>query len=235
MEPSGARPAELLCAELALPFTHLDVLRSALTHTSYRNEHREENIPDNERLEFLGDAVLELAISQYLYLRYPSALEGELTRMRAAIVCEPTLAEYARTLALSKYLRLGRGEEQSGGRDRASLLADAVEALVGALYLDLGLQAVNNFLQASFYPYLEEKAALQQDYKTMLQEQVQRVSSGELQYETLQERGPAHAREFVVRVRIAGESAGTGVGRSKKEAEQLAAKQALHNLDTEPN
>ncbi|MCY0877278.1 MAG: ribonuclease III [Firmicutes bacterium] len=228
--------ASQLCADLGLVFASKDLLVAALTHTSYRNEHKAHG-PDNERLEFLGDAVLELCVSRYLYLRYPDSLEGELTRMRAALVCEGSLVDLAQSVALGKYLLLGRGEEQSGGRERSSVMADACEALLGALYLDQGLAAVEAFLHRHFFARLEtsmllgsDAARFRKDYKTMLQERVQRESLLELQYETLEERGPAHAREFVVRVLIGTRSVGLGIGRSKKEAEQEAARQALQGM-----
>lgn len=229
--------AAQLCAALHLDFLAPQLLIAALTHTSYRNEHKGHG-PDNERLEFLGDAVLELCVSRYLYLRYPDALEGELTRMRASLVCEASLVELAQSVDLGRYILLGRGEEQSGGRERPSVLADACEALLGALYLDQGLATVEKFLQRYFFARVETDHALgsdaerfRKDFKTRLQERVQRASLGELLYETLEERGPAHAREFAVRVLIGGESAGIGLGRSKKEAEQEAARQALRELN----
>lgn len=229
-------PAAQLCKDLNLEFQSAPLLQASLTHTSYRNEHRTEG-PDNERLEFLGDAVLELCVSRYLYLRYPNALEGEMTRMRAALVCESSLVELARAVDLGRYILLGRGEEQSGGRERPSVMADACEALLGALYLDQGLPAVEQFLERHFFSRLEDGVdegarakRFRKDYKTMLQERVQSGNLGELCYETLEERGPAHAREFAVRVMIGALCVGSGWGRSKKEAEQEAARLALQQL-----
>lgn len=222
---------EQWCEDLGMTFTDLDLLRSGLTHSSFRNEHRHEGVLDNERLEFLGDAVLELCVSEHLFARYPAAVEGELTRRRAKIVCEPALAQCALHLDIPSHLQLGKGEEQTGGRVRPSLLADAFEAMLGALYLDQGISAVKVFLATHFYPLLEQASARTlQDHKTVLQEFIQREGLGDILYETVEERGPAHEREFVVRVKIAGLPTGVGSGKTKKEAEQLAAKQALQSL-----
>ena len=224
----GALAVEQLCKNLALQFSDLTLLRAAFTHSSYRNEHRQEHGQDNERLEFLGDAVLELCVSRFLYRQYPLALEGDLTRMRAALVCEPALVDFAVELGFPKYLRLGKGEEQSGGRKRPSLLADVLEAFIGALFLDQGFLAVDEFLARHLYANMRDTDdKWRKDYKTILQEYVQRENLGELAYETMTERGPAHDREFVVYVKVNCEVVGKGVGRSKKEAEQKAAEQAL--------
>ncbi len=224
----GARPVEHLCEALKIEFSSMSLLQAAFTHSSYRNEHRHESQQDNERLEFLGDAVLELLVSQYLYAHYPRALEGELTRMRSALVCEPSLVAFAKALEFPLYLRLGKGEELSGGRERASLLADVFEAFMGALYLDQGLSAVDAFLERYFYPHVANgDSSSRKDYKTILQEWVQRESKGDLLYETIAESGPAHDREFVVQVSVGGTAFGRGTGRSKKEAEQQAAANAL--------
>ncbi len=226
--PVGAQPIHRLMQHIGIQFQDVTLLQSAFTHSSYRNEHRKPGAKDNERLEFLGDAVLELSVSQYLYRTYPDSLEGELTRMRAAIVCEPSLVMFARRLHFSRYLRLGKGEEMSGGRERSSLLADAFEAFVGALYLDQGHHGVERFLTEHFYPFIPTlEDAWKKDYKTMLQEVVQRLQMGELSYEILEERGPAHDREFVIQVNVGQTVFGHGVGRSKKEAEQRAAESAL--------
>lgn len=223
-----AESLDKLCRELDLPFSDVHLLRAAFTHSSYKNEHRQKAEQDNERLEFLGDAVLGLLVGRYLFDAYPLALEGDLSRMRAAIVCESSLVAFARELRFQNYLRLGRGEEQSGGRDRSSLLADVCEAFIGALFIDQGLDAADAFLRKRFYPrILDSEALWRRDYKTVLQERVQRRGLGELAYHTVEERGPAHEREFVVRVTVGGEVCGQGVGRSKKEAEQQAAEQAL--------
>jgi ribonuclease-3 len=225
---------EQLQHSLQIRFTNVNLLKQAFTHASYRNEHRGENGQDNERLEFLGDAVLELLISEFLYTRFPTLPEGELTRMRASIVCEPSLVRFAEKLQFNKYIRLGRGEELSGGRRRPALLADVFEAFMGALYLDQGLEAVRSFLQTSVLPDLENvHGLLLSDFKTLLQEQVQRDNLGTLSYRILEERGPAHNREFVSQVYINDQPYGTGTGRSKKEAEQRAAHETLTLLGRE--
>ncbi len=217
---------DALVADLGIQFQSLPLLKQAFTHASYRNEHRRPHLEDNERLEFLGDAVLELVVSEYLYRTNSNLPEGELTRLRAAIVCEPSLVRFARRLGFDQYIRLGRGEERSGGRNRPALLADVFEAFIGALYLDQGLAAVQSFMNRHFFPYLGDYAhAL--DYKTALQEWVQQHVGKDLRYEIVEERGPAHAREFVVQVCIGAEVMGKGTGRSKKEAEQKAAREAL--------
>ncbi|MCF8564394.1 ribonuclease III [Alicyclobacillus tolerans] len=213
---------------LKLQFQTPALLKQAFTHASYRNEHRRNSLQDNERLEFLGDAVLELVVSEFLYKTRPDLPEGELTRLRASMVCEPSLVKFARKLEFHKFVRLGRGEERSGGRNRPALLADVFEAFIGALYLDQGLEAVRQFADQHIFTQLDEAVSL--DYKTSLQEWVQQNLGLELKYETIEERGPAHAREFVVQVYVDSEPLGQGVGRSKKEAEQHAAQVALTEL-----
>ena len=227
----GAAPIARLCAELGLVFHDMRLLQAAFTHSSYKNEHRGEHREDNERLEFLGDAVLELCVSRQLYTLYPSWPEGELTRRRATIVCEASLRTFAKQLRFDLYMRLGKGEELSGGRERASLLADVFEAFIGALFVDQGLTVVERFLSSHFYPRLGDlDFTPYTDYKTMLQERTQAIDVGEVIYETVEECGPAHARSFGVRVHIGGRIAGEGRGRSKKEAEQRAAQKALEGL-----
>lgn len=218
--------------ELSVGFADLNLLKQAFTHASYRNEHRKARIQDNERLEFLGDAVLELLISDYLYHTYPHMPEGELTRMRAAIVCEPSLVMFARRVSFDRYIRLGRGEERSGGRQRPALLADVFEAFLGALYIDAGIGAVQIFVDTYIIPYLSD-ARVGVDYKTALQEWVQQRMGVPLRYSIVEERGPAHAREFVVHVQVGDSVMGVGSGRSKKEAEQQAAQIALDTLGEE--
>ncbi len=224
----SALPLSRLCKELQIAFTDTVLLRSAFTHSSYKNEHRRSGREDNERLEFLGDAVLELCVSQYLYNTFKEAPEGELTRLRAATVCEPSLVAIARELKFPLYLRLGKGEELSGGRERASLIADVFEAFVGALFLDQGFAAADAFLAIHLYPRIQDDGqSLRKDYKTILQEHVQKSGQGLLSYDIVAERGPAHDREFVATVYVGGKVRGQGVGRSKKEAEQNAARDAL--------
>jgi ribonuclease III len=212
-------------------FTNEKLLVQAFTHSSYVNEHRKRPHEDNERLEFLGDAVLELTISQYLFKKFPNMSEGELTKLRAAIVCEPSLVRFANALSFGQLVLLGKGEEMTGGRERPALLADVFEAFIGALYLDQGMDAVIQFLEKTIFPKINEGAFSHvMDYKSQLQELVQRDGSGVIEYKILQEKGPAHNKEFVSRVSLNGEELGIGVGKSKKEAEQRAAQMALEKL-----
>lgn len=222
---------EKLLEKLELPFRNEKLIILAFTHSSYVNEHRIRPFDDNERLEFLGDAVLELAVSQYLYKKYETMSEGEMTKLRAAIVCEPSLAKFAMDLAFGEIVLLGKGEEMTGGRERPALLADIFEAFVGSLYLDQGLEAVYHFLNHTIYPKIDEGAfSHMMDFKSQLQEYIQRDGLGSIQYHIVQERGPAHAREFVSEVILNDEKLGLGIGRSKKEAEQQAAQKALEKL-----
>ncbi|ELK21696.1 ribonuclease III [Anoxybacillus flavithermus TNO-09.006] len=217
--------------QIGIFFRNEKLLMQAFTHSSYVNEHRKRLHEDNERLEFLGDAVLELTVSQYLFEQFPQMSEGELTKLRAAIVCEPSLVTFAHALSFGDLVLLGKGEELTGGRMRPSLLADVFEAFIGALYLDQGMEAVVQFLEKTIFPKIREGAFSHvMDYKSQLQEFVQRDGSGVLEYKILQERGPAHNKEFVSRVSLNGEELGVGVGRSKKEAEQRAAQMALAKL-----
>lgn len=191
---------------------------------------------DNERLEFLGDAVLELTVSEFLYDIYPDRSEGELTKQRAAIVCEPSLVTFAEALRFGAYVLLGKGEELTGGRTRPALLADVFESFVGALYLDQGLTPVKEFLKAYVFPLIsaaEGKPSII-DYKTQLQEYIQQHGLGILEYRIVDERGPAHEKEFVAEVWMDGTALGKGVGRSKKEAEQHAAAEGLTRLNVCP-
>lgn len=210
------------------------LLKQAFTHASYRNEHRKSTMEDNERLEFLGDAVLELLVSEHLYRTRPDLPEGELTRIRAAIVCEPALVRFARKLGFHQYVRLGKGEERSGGRERPALLADVFEAFIGALYLEQGLEVARKFVNDHVLAELHPET-VQPDFKTTLQERVQQRAGRDLRYEIVEERGPAHAKEFVARVWVGDTVMGTGTGRSKKEAEQNAARSALSVLSAPPH
>ncbi|CAM4024336.1 ribonuclease III [Bacillus manliponensis] len=217
--------------KIDITFTNEKLLIQAFTHSSYVNEHRKKPHEDNERLEFLGDAVLELTVSQYLFQKYPTMSEGELTKLRAAIVCEPSLVRFANELSFGSLVLLGKGEEMTGGRERPALLADVFEAFIGALYLDQGLDTVWEFLKTIVYPKINEGAFSHvMDFKSQLQELIQRDGSGNIEYQILQEKGPAHNREFVSRVTLNGEALGLGTGKSKKEAEQHAAEEALKKL-----
>jgi ribonuclease-3 len=212
-------------------FKNQSLLVQAFTHSSYVNEHRGQPFQDNERLEFLGDAVLELTVSQYLYTHFPKMSEGEMTKLRAAIVCEPSLVRFAEDLEFGQLILLGKGEEMTGGRARPALLADVFEAFIGALYLDQGLDAVYRFLSVFVFPKVTEGQFFQViDYKSQLQEYIQHDNLGEISYQIVQEKGPAHNREFVSEVFLDDKSLGIGTGKSKKEAEQRAAEKALHQL-----
>ncbi|XJZ28468.1 ribonuclease III [Bacillota bacterium Lsc_1132] len=218
---------------MGITFADEKLLMQAFTHSSYVNEHRRKPYEDNERLEFLGDAVLELTVSQFLFKKYPMMSEGELTKLRAAIVCEPSLVSFAHELEFSQYILLGKGEELTGGRERPALLADVFEAFIGSLYLDKGIEKVIEFLEKVVFPKINAGAFSHvMDFKSQLQELVQRDGIGSIEYRVLQEKGPAHNREFVSRVSLNGEELGIGTGKSKKEAEQHAAQQALEKLKT---
>lgn len=221
-----------LSAALGIVFTDIALLNQALVHTSFANENKHMGATHNERLEFLGDAVLDLIISQFLFKQYPLLTEGELTKARAVIVCENTLARHAARLRIGDYLLLGRGELISGGRERISILADSFEALLGAIYLDSGFDTVVSFVLAQFSDelVLVERGQYSRDYKTMLQEAVQKHVDSKISYEIIAERGPDHDKVFEVAVMVNTNRLGSGMGKSKKEAEQLAAKQALLQL-----
>ena len=216
---------------LALPDAPLAL--AALTHKSYVNEHRGEALSDNERLEFLGDAVIDLAVSHRLMERFPAAREGELSKIRAAVVDEAGLARIARELDLGSLLRLGRGEELTGGRQKSSLLADALEAVIAAVYLVGGLEPVlgivDRFLGEAFARAAE--GTLDRDFKTQFQELAQSRLRATPRYRVVAERGPDHSKIFEVELELRGEVAGRGEGRSKKDAEQAAAKMALDAMN----
>ncbi|PSL51159.1 RNAse III [Salsuginibacillus halophilus] len=231
VQGSERKVFQTLLKELNLPYGNDALFIQAFTHSSYVNEHRMNDVYDNERLEFLGDAVLEIAVSEYLYLQFPEMSEGEMTKLRAAVVCEPSLAEMAEELGFGSYVLLGKGEEMTGGRDRPALLADVFESFVGALYLDGGLASVYAFMKMSAYKRIDRGEFTHLlDFKTQLQESVQRDGLGSLSYAIADQKGPAHSREFVSEVSLKGEVVGTGTGRSKKEAEQAAAQDALAKL-----
>ncbi|KLV28268.1 ribonuclease III [Niallia circulans] len=220
--------------KLGIHFTNEKLLKQAFTHSSYVNEHRRKPHEDNERLEFLGDAVLELTVSKFLFNKFPMMSEGELTKLRAAIVCEPSLVSFANELSFGKYVLLGKGEEMTGGRTRPALLADVFEAFIGALYLDQGLDSVVAFLEEVIFPKINNGAFSHvMDFKSQLQEYVQRDAVGTIEYKILLEKGPAHNREFISQVFLNNRELGTGMGRSKKEAEQQAAQKSLLMLKAE--
>lgn len=207
-------------------FKKFDYLVQAMTHSSYANEHRIDKLYNNERLEFLGDAVLEIITSEYLFATYPKHHEGDLTKMRASIVCEQTLAVAARDIPLGDYIMLGKGEEKTGGRQRDSVVSDAMEALIGALFLDGGLEAAKEFIIKYILKDIKNKQ-LFYDSKTILQEIVQSDYTGDLTYEVVGEKGPDHDKRFIVEVRVGDKTIGKGQGRTKKAAEQEAAYNAL--------
>lgn len=211
-------------------FRNRRLLSQALTHSSYPNEHFGDKSECNERLEFLGDAVLELVSSEFLFCKYPDMPEGELTRTRASLVCEPTLAYCAGELNLGSFLRLGKGEDATGGRLRHSVVSDALEALIGAIYLDGGFASAKEFIHRFILNDMEHKK-LFYDSKTVLQEIVQgNGGSGELSYALLHESGPDHNKRFEVAARLGDEEIGRGIGRTKKAAEQLAAYRGILKL-----
>ena len=217
-----------LLEQFDLVFSDETLLETAFTHTSYANEHRLLKISHNERLEFLGDAVLQLIISEYLYTKYPKRPEGDLSKLRSMIVREESLAGFARDCQFDQFIKLGRGEEKSGGRNRDTILGDLFEAFLGALLLDKGVEAVKSFLYQVMIPKVEagdfERVT---DYKTKLQELLQINGDVEIAYQVVSETGPAHAKNFEVAVLINGRQSGQGQGRSKKLAEQEAAKNAF--------
>ena len=218
--------------KLGYAFQNKSLLDNALTHSSYANEHKGAGVQSNERLEFLGDSVLGMVTADYLYRTHPNLPEGDLTRTRAALVCEGSLAEVAGLLDLGTHLKLGRGEAAGGGRNRPSILADAVEAILAAVYLDGGIGSVRKMIQRFILDRAEEKSE-NRDYKTALQEIVQRSSGQVLSYRLIDTTGPDHAKIFAVAVDLNGMTIGKGEGRSKKEAEQSAAHTAIQGLHTE--
>ena len=218
---------ESLENRLGYRFRNRELLAEALNHSSYANEHRG-GLGSNERLEFLGDSVLGFVSAEYLFQGHPDLPEGDLTRMRAALVCEQSLYEVARELELGSYLKLGRGEEAGGGRERQSIRADATEAVFAAVYLDGGIEKARELIirvLLSRGPAAEER----RDYKTTLQEVVQRRSGQALTYHMVAQSGPDHNKTFLFEVSLNGEAIGRGEGHSKKEAEQAAARDALEN------
>ena len=209
------------------PFSDQSLLMTALTHSSYANQHK--NMEYNEKLEFLGDAVLQLAITEYIYRNFPQKTEGELTKLRALIVCEASLHQVAVDWNLGSYIRMSKGEELTGGRERAALLADGVEAVIAAVYLDQGMETAKKFVVKSFMEIIElaDRNEIVLDYKTSLQEILQENGEIDIRYELIRYEGPPHRRKFYSKVVIDSITMGKGEGFSKKESEQLAAKDAL--------
>ena len=211
-------------------FRNITLLQNALSHSSYANERWHDSLKSNERLEFLGDSVLGMLVAEHLYRTFPNRPEGELTRMRADMVCEKSLATVANRLDLGRHLMLGKGEESGGGRNRDSILADAVESVLAACYLDGGMDAALQFVQKFILVNVPVTKLHNTDHKTALQELVQQKKNQVIAYHLVGESGPDHDKEFRVEVSLNGETVGFGIGSSKKRAEQAAAQAAIEKL-----
>jgi len=225
---------EILQKQLGYKFKDLSLLETALTHSSYANESKIPGSASNERLEFLGDSLLGMVVASLIYKSKPSMSEGGMTRLRAEFVCEKSLAQIAKFLDLGNCLLLGRGEEKCGGRERPSILADAVEAVIAAIYLDDGFESVERIISYYFVNKTNGYDIANTDYKTELQEVIQEKSGQTLSYSLTGESGPAHLKTFTVEVKLNGVSIGAGTGGSKKEAEQTAARAALEAIGARP-
>lgn len=222
---------DTLEAKIGYRFRDRELLRTALTHSSYANERHESGCQSYERLEFLGDSILGLLTAEFLFRHEPALPEGRMTRLRAELVCEASLHRVALELDLGRYMRLGRGEEHTGGRQRPSILADMVEAIIAALYLDSGMEECRRFVNERVLKDAQiDDSHRTADYKTQLQELVQCKSGQHISYTMTGESGPDHDKTFSFSVAINGVTAGAGSGRTKKEAEQMAARQALETL-----
>ncbi|MCT4585095.1 MAG: ribonuclease III [Peptostreptococcaceae bacterium] len=219
--------------KIGYEFKNENYLREALTHSSYVNENKRCKVNYNERLEFLGDSVLGIIISHYLFEKKKNVKEGELTKLRAMIVCEESLSEVANEINLGEYLFLGKGEEATGGRERTSILADAMEAVIASIYLDGGFLKAKKFVLKYMKQIITNsmEGKIFRDYKTHLQEVLQSQKTGKINYRLVEEVGPDHNKKFLVEVLLDEESLGFGKGRTKKEAEQMAAKEALNKVD----
>ena len=211
-------------------FKNITLLQNALAHSSYANERWHDSLRSNERLEFLGDSILGMVVAEHLYRNFPDRPEGDLSRMRADMVCERSLAQIAERIGLGKHLLLGNGEEASGGRTRDSILADAVESILAACFLDGGMEAARNFINTFVLTDVPVRKLRNTDYKTALQELVQQKTNQTLAYALLEESGPDHDKHFVVQVSLNGTVVGIGEGKSKKRAEQAAAHEAIGKL-----
>ena len=219
-------------AAIGYRFSNITLLQNALTHSSYANERWHDSLRSNERLEFLGDSILGMVVAEYLYRNFPDRPEGELTRMRADMVCETSLAQVAAKLDLGRHLLLGHGEEQGGGRTRASTLADAVESILAACFLDGGMAAATGIIEKFILCNVPVGKLHNADYKTALQELVQQKKNQVLSYALVGESGPDHDKQFFVEVSLNGQMIGRGSGSSKKRAEQAAAQAAIEALKT---
>lgn len=229
----SGRDLSLLEDRLGYRFRRIDLLEEATIHKSFMNEGRRLGVTrNNERLEFLGDTVLGLVIAEYLMMNFPKYPEGVLSKFKGRVVSEPTLAIFSRQIGIGNFLLIGKGEELTQGREKSSLLADALEAVIAAIYLDGGLDAARSFIIGHFRALIAQTVSVDsvQDYKTDLQEYCQRELETLPLYQIIGQRGPDHQKEFDVAVMIRGKSYGEGSGRSKKEAEQKAAKEALERL-----
>lgn len=215
-----------------IPMRNFGLLDVALTHTSYANEHKNKVIHDNERLEFLGDAVLDLVVGEYLFLRFPEWPEGELTRAKASVVCKPACAECAAKFHVGDYMLLGKGEEMSGGRNRTSILGNAFEAVIGAVYLDNNYEVASRFILGHMKKFLDliDRGEYDHDYKTDLQELVQKHGDVDIRYNVIRDEGPDHDKTIWIEVTVNGQAMGTGMGKNKKEAAQKAAKEAIEKI-----
>ena len=213
-------------------FKNIALLENALSHSSYANERWHNSLMSNERLEFLGDSILGMTVAEHLYRNFPDRPEGELTRMRADMVCETTLASVAERIGLGQHLLLGHGEDRLGGRNRASILADAVESIIAASYLDGGMEAAKQFVDRFVLVNVPHAKLHNRDYKTTLQELVQQKKNQTISYVLVGESGPDHDKQFVVQLLINAKVAGVGTGSSKKRAEQDAARAALEAMKT---
>ena len=216
---------------IGVSFNEPRVLKTALTHSSYANQHKDEEY--NERFEFLGDSILQLCITEYLFLNYKNKSEGELTKIRSLIVCENSLYEIGKKLNLGYFIRMSKGEELTGGRERVSIIADSVEALLAAIYLDKGLEFVKDYILGHFREIIDKAINndIILDYKTKLQEEMQKSGEVSIVYELLKYEGPPHRRKFYTSVIVDDKELGTGEGYSKKESEQNAAREALKSVE----
>lgn len=219
--------------KLEYEFKDKSLLKTALTHSSYANEMKREGATSNERLEFLGDAVLGMLVARHLYTTYPDMPEGKMTKIRSSLVCEQHLVEVGEKLGLSQHILLGKGELTAGGRERPALIADAVEAVLAAVTLDGELDNAERIVQRYIITDLDHMEKLEHDYKTLVQEYVQRKSGQTFTYDVIGEEGPDHLKTFTVRLTIDGVTMGHGSGRTKKEAEQAAAADAILKLQNQ--
>lgn len=238
MQETRKQQLQSFCRALGVQMHDLELLNMALTHTSYAHEAKQQPKPQhNERIEFLGDSVLSIIVSTYMYNNFPELAEGQLTKLRAHLVCEYSLFEYAKKIHLGDYLQLGRGEDFTGGRERPSILADAFESVLGAIYLDQGMDVARTYLLGLMQPEIDYicRHGIFNDYKTRLQEYLQRDGEVEITYRLLGSSGPEHNKMFTSEVIFAGKVIGAGQGHSKKDSEQHAAQDALRKLHVHKN